>query len=772
MFFKRLIVPLCLPAASFVSLVSLSGVLNAQAKHAAAPPTGQQIFLKQCAACHGAKGEGTKLYQKPLTGNRSAGELARFISQSMPPGPRKCTGPDAKSVAAYLYDTFYSPLAQARNRPARIALSRLTVRQFRNAATDLVGSFRSGGRPDERRGLRGQYYKSSRMRTADRVLERVDPEIRFDYGAAGPLTEQADPYQFSMRWEGSVLAPDTGEYEFIVHTEHAMSLWVNDIKKPLIDAQVKSGSGSEFRASLFLIAGRAYPLRLDFSKGVTGVDNIAKVKLKPPVKASITLEWRRPKQAVEVIPNRSLSPVFVSEAFVPETSFPPDDRSIGYERGTSVSKAWDESTTTAALETASYVSARLRELSGVPDGAADRESRIRAFCKQLVERAFRRPLTDDVAQFYVERQFKGARDPETAVKRVVLITLLSPRFLYREIGAAQPDAYDVASRLSFGLWDSLPDQELMKAAASGQLITRDQVVRQAERMAADPRSWTKLREFLLQWLKVDQFPDLAKDTKRFPGFDSTVAADLRTSFELFLEKTVWTDKADYRELLLTDKLYLNGRLAKLYGANLPSDAPFEPVSAGSSARCGVLTQPYILSSFAYIDNSSPIHRGVLIARNMLGRVLQPPPMAFAPLAADLHPNLTTRQRVALQTKPAACNSCHGMINPLGFALERFDAVGRARDVENGQPVDSTGSYTNRAGGVVKFSGPRDLAQYLVGSEEAHAAFVEKLFQHLVKQPVLAYGPRTLPDLVRSFETNQFNIRKLMGEIVAVSSLKR
>ena len=155
-------------------------------------------------------------------------------------------------------------------------------------------------------------------------------------------------------------------------------------------------------------------------------------------------------------------------------------------------------------------------------------------------------------------------------------------------------------------------------------------------------------------------------------------------------------------------------------------------------RAGVLTHPYLMASFAYTASSSPIHRGVFIARSVLGRVLRPPPEAVAPLAPDLHPDLTTRQRVTLQTKPESCQSCHGMINPLGFTLEHFDAVGRYRNEEKGRPIDATGSYETRAGEMVKFDGVRDLAAFLAGSEETHTAFVQQLFHYLVKQPVRAY----------------------------------
>jgi len=759
------------PAISLALLATLAKGPDSKKPKTTAAPTGQQVYARECASCHGAKGEGGSGYRKPLTGTRSAAELAQFIAKSMPPGPRHCPAPDSKLVAAYIYDAFYSPLAQERSRPARVALSRLTVRQYRNSVCDLVGSFRDPTKLDGRQGLRGEYFKSSHFRGEDRTADRLDPEVHFDFGAKGPTAEQADPYQFSMRWQGSVIAPDTGDYEFIVRTEHAAQLWVNDQKKPLIDALVKSGSGTEYRATITLLGGRAYPIRLEFSKGVTGVDNIEKVKQKPPAPASISLEWRRPKLPAEVIPRRCLSPVPVPTVYVPATPFPPDDRSLGYERGNSISKAWDEATTSAALDTAGYVTTHLREISGVPDDAADRKAKLEDFCVRFVERAFRRPLASDQRKFYVERRFEGAPDLETAVKRVVILALLSPRFLYYNTTPGTPDGWEVASRLALDMWDSLPDSELLKAAAANQLASRDAVEKQAERMEADPRAWYKLREFLLLWLKVDQVPDLAKDPKRFPGFDQNVAADLRSSLEIFLENTAWSDKSDFRDLMLTDRVFLNGRLAKVYGVNLPPDANFQPVELDKGERCGVLTQPYMLASFAYIDTSSPIHRGVLIARNLLGRTLLPPPAAFAPFPADLHPNMTTRQRVELQTKPAACGGCHGLINPLGFTLERFDAIGRIRDQENGKPVDCTASFRSRAGSIVRLDGARDLATYLATSNESRSAFVEKLFQNLTKQPIRAYGPKMLPDLERSFESNQCSIRKLMSESAAIAALQ-
>ena len=746
----------------------------APASRAADGRTGEQIYRAQCASCHGAAGEGTKdRAPKPLVGERSVAQLTSFIAKSMPKDdPGSCAGKDAEKVAAYIHDAFYSKEARERNRPPRIELSRLTVRQYQNAVADLIASFRAPGRLDDQRGLRGEYFDARGFRNDKRLLDRLDPEVRFDFGTDGP-GEKFNAAQFSIRWEGSVLAPETGTYEFVVRTEHAARLWVNDPRKPLIDAWVKSGSDTEYRESIFLVAGRGYPLRLEFSKAKQGVDDSPKnPKPPPPVHASVALLWKAPQGAVEVIPSRCLTPNRFPETCAVQTPFPPDDRSLGWERATTVSKAWDQAATDAALETAAYVAAHLSELAGTRDDAKDRDAKAREFCRRFAERAFRRPLTDEQKRLFIDRHFDAAAgDTEKAVKRVVILVLKSPRFLYREAGGG-PDAYEVASRLSFALWDSMPDEQLLAAAASGKLSTREQVAAQAERMLNDPRARAKLREFFLRWLKVEQAPEIAKDPARFPGFDAAVVADLRTSLDLFLEDVAWGDDPDFRRLLLADELPLNGRLAKFYGADLPADAPFQYAKLNPQQRAGILTHPYLLAAFAYTGATSPIHRGVFLTRGVLGVALRPPPEAFTPLTEDLHPKLTTRERVALQTKPNACQSCHGVINPLGFTLEHFDAVGRYRERDNGKPIDATGVYETRQGEVVKFTGARELAKFLAGSEEVHTAFVEHLFHHLVKQPIRAYGPRQSAELRDSLAANGFNIRKLMAEIATTAALTR
>jgi hypothetical protein len=598
--------------------------------------------------------------------------------------------------------------------------------------------------------------------------------VNFDFGKEGPKAdpepkEKFDVHQFSIRWEGSVWAPDTGLYEFVVRTDHALRLWVNDNRTAAIDGWVKSGSDTEYRASVFLLAGRAYPIRLEFSKAKQGVDDSKKNPNPPAKPAFARLLWKRPNRAVEVIPARHLTPAKWPEVAVIETPFPPDDRSLGWERGNVISKEWEAATTAAAFDTAAHVLAKLNDLAATQPAAPDRAAKVKAFARAFAERAFRRPLTDAEKALFVDRQFEAAPDLEAAVKRVVLLVLKSPRFLYPDAAGA-PAQYATAARLAFAIWDGPPDRALLEAAASGKLGTRAEVRAQAERMLADPRAKAKLREFLITWLKLDQVKEVLKDAKKFPDFTPEVASDLRTSLELLLDDVAFGPSSDFRTLFLTEDTYLNGRLAKFYGFDLPADAPFTKVKFEADKRSGAVTHPYLMSAVAYEAESSPIHRGVWVGRGLLGITIRPPMEAFTPLAPDLHPNLTTRERVLLQTKANACAGCHSVMNPLGFAFEHFDAVGRFREKDRAKPIDATGSYETRAGATAKFAGAKELAKFLANSEETQYSFAQQMFHYYAKQPVRAYGLNKPDELRKAFASNALSVRKLAAEIATIAAL--
>ena len=740
---------------------------------------GEAIYREHCQSCHGEGGRGGDDLP-PLVGDRSVSQLTGYIHDTMPEGEADLVaGEDARAVAEYIHGAFYSPIAQDRLRPAREDLSRLTVRQHREVLADLVGSFGRGTWFEtSERGLEAAYYQGRNHDRRNLVFERTDPRIDFDFGLEGPDPERFEPGRFAIRWVGSIVPLETGEYEFIVRTAHSAKLTVNGgwDDPPLIDAYVKSGDDTEYRGRIFLLGGRAYPLRLEFSKANQGVNNKDR---EVPTAASIELAWKPPHGVEETVPEHVLRPRQTQPVYVARTPFPPDDRSIGYERGTSISKAWFDAASSVAIETAGHVLERIDRLAGAKRDDANRGEKLQQFAATFAERAFRRPLSDELKTLVVTRPFAEAPDLDAALTRSLYLTLTSPQFLFRSLPdeALQGDAYDVAARLSFGLCDSLPDEPLRKAAAAGQLQSDAEITAQATRLLRDPRCHAKLHDFLVKWLGVDQPAELVKDASQFPDFTPAVAASLRTSLHLQID-AVLADvtagrSADFRRLFTAEDVFLDHTLGEFYGVDVPRTRGYRPVRLDEGKRAGVLTHPYLLSLLSYTDDTSPIHRGVFLARGMLGNVLKPPPEAVTPLAADLHPDLSTRERVILQTEPVGCQSCHAIINPLGFALEEFDAAGRFRREEQAgsstRSIDASGSYLPREGTAATFTGSRELAAFLAASPDASEAFVQDLFHAIAKQPVRAWGNDTLPSLQRRFVENGCDIHHLLVDTMLVVS---
>jgi hypothetical protein len=757
------------------------GLLTAYASAAEHP--GAVIYKKMCQECHGTQGQGVKdKYDDPLTGDLTLEALARKIERTMPEDKEgTCVGEDAKQVAAYIYETFYSGAAQARSHPPDQDLSRLTIAQYRTSVMDLIGRFRMGpgfDRPvNVEAGLKANYRGVELPKPGEPVVdttpkngikakrpnykfERIDPQVAFHFGADSPDKEKMEAEQFQDTWEGSVVAEETGVYEFILKTENGARLWINDTSEndALIDAWVSAGpTVREEKKSLFLVGGRAYRLRLDHFK----------FKEKS---SSIELLWKPPHGVVEIIPQHALRTDRPRELMIVKTSFPADDRSVGYERGTSISKGWDQAATDAAITTAEHVEENLNELAGTKDGAPDRVEKLKKFAFTFVEAAFCRPLTDEQKQLFVEKLFASAKSPEQAVKRVVLFALKSPQFLYPELRESEkPDDFAFASRLALTLWDSIPDKKLMQAATSGKLHTPEQIRAEAQRMLPDPRTKSKLHGFFHHWLELERAEGNAKDLKIFPGFDDSVLADLRESLFAFLDQVVWSPQSDYRQLLQADYLLLNDRLGKFYGKPIQG-GDFQQVAFDPKQRAGVVTHPYLLASLASSRATSPIHRGVFLTRNIVGLSLRPPPMAVTFDESHFNPKLTMREKITELTRNKSCMSCHSTINPLGFSLENFDAIGRWRTQDNNKPVNAAGEFADDEGKVVHLSGPRDIVNYVASSPYGHRAFIRQLFNHFVKQQPLAYGPQTLEDLQKSFAASSCNVQKLLVDLTLVAVL--
>jgi hypothetical protein len=738
-------------------------------KNLAAPRAGEVVYRQDCMSCHGPVGEGVAgKADEPLVGEKSIASLAKYIAREMPEDdPGTLSLADATASAEYIHKAFYSGEARARNHPPRIELAHLTVRQYRESIADLLASLRNATATTEMGGLAGTYRerperdpkKPDQNRPEVTYKQQVDPVIDFDFGDKAP-EKGSFAAQFAINWSGSVLVPDTGEYEFRVTSPNGVRLYVNapengSEKNALIDIWVSSAMTRTASSPIFLLGGRSYPLKLEFFK----------YKDKT---ASLRLEWRPPGGAWTVIPRSNLSPKSSSPVSVISVPLPPDDGSIGYERGASVSREWTEAIAKGALQVSGMIGPHLFVLAGTKADAPDRGEKLKAFTLRFAQMAYRRPLTDE-QKADLTAIYAASVPPEVAAKRAIIFTLSNPAYLYPGIGPQ--DDYAVASRLALTLWDSVPDPMLLKAAAAGQLKDAAQVRLQAQRMMKDPRAKSKLRDFLHHWLHVEEGAEIAKDQKEYPGFDQGVVMDLRTSLDLFAESIVWSEASDYRQLLLSDTILMNERLAKFYGQKVEAGAGFQPVKMDADQRGGVLTHPFVLATFSYTKSSSPIHRGVFVTRNILGLMLKPPPMAIAFMDDKFDPSFTMREKVTELTSKPACMSCHVTINPLGFSFERFDAVGRVRSTDNKKPVDPTSDYTTSDGNVIKLTGARDVAIHAAESLSGQTGFVRNLFQEMVKQPPAAYSPELLGQLTARFRADKFHVRNLAVEVAVVAALR-
>jgi hypothetical protein len=363
----------------------------------------------------------------------------------------------------------------------------------------------------------------------------------------------------------------------------------------------------------------------------------------------------------------------------------------------------------------------------------------REILTRLATRGFRRPLSEDdigldpLMRFYEQGRQDG--DFESGIERALARLLVDPRFLYRF--EAEPEdvapgtAYaltdiELASRLSFFLWSSIPDDELLASAAAGELGGQDALERQVRRMLADPRSAALVENFAGQWLKLRELEDaLPQDAE----FDARLRDSFRKETELLFEHVV-RDDLPVRDLLAARYTFLDERLARHYGIDGVVGSYFRRVDLPEdSPRGGLLGQGSILTATSVANRTSPVVRGAWIVENLLGAEVPPPPPGVeADLSGARSPAeaKTLRQRMEAHRTNAVCAACHQLIDPFGFALEPFDLVGRWRDSDAGEPIDATATLVDGTA----LNGPTSLRNALLSRSDAFVtAFTERLMTY-------------------------------------------
>ncbi len=301
------------------------------------------------------------------------------------------------------------------------------------------------------------------------------------------------------------------------------------------------------------------------------------------------------------------------------------------------------------------------------------------------------------------RFFREAREEEgfaAGLEMALSSLLVSPRFLFRieddPAGLAPGSVYDLddlslASRLSFFLWSSLPDDELLEAAARGELSQPEVLAGQARRMLKDPKARSLVTNFAGQWLQLRNLEAVTRNLRLFPDFDDNLRQAMRRETELFFESVVREDRS-VLDLLRADYTFLNERLAKHYGIPHIYGSRFRRVALQpGSRRGGLLRHGSILSVTSYPNRTSPVIRGNWVLENVIGTPTPPPPPDVPALDEKvISADLPIRERFAAHREDPSCAVCHKIIDPVGFALENYDAVGRWRESEGGRPVDASG----------------------------------------------------------------------------------
>ena len=427
----------------------------------------------------------------------------------------------------------------------------------------------------------------------------------------------------------------------------------------------------------------------------------------------------------------------LSDSFEPDTRISFFDNNIRALRVSSdLWSDYQEAAETLA-EAATSDSAVLNGL--LPDGLpSDPWERVRALIRNLGRRAYRRPLSGEEVDGHVALFEQGATHfPDMSAfdggVRVVLEALMqSPHFLYRvELGQSQNEGtvqlgdFEIASRLSYMIWNSGPDDALLEQAEQGALRTAEQIASQAGRLLDDPRGRAMLERFHAQLFNWDLYRDLSKPPSEFPLYYSGVGQDMYEEARRFVEHVVEND-GDFTELLTAPYTFVNAGLAAIYGLEGAFDGSFSQASfsrTNEPQRGGLLTQLGFLASHGGLTGS--VHRGVFINHRVLCTELPPPPDVIPPIPADDGVIMTSRERIEMHTGPGTCGaSCHGTyINPVGYAFESFDGLGQYRTEELGLPIDSAASF-EFADGPVPFDGAAELNQAMTERVQTHDCYAK------------------------------------------------
>ncbi|WP_438008676.1 DUF1592 domain-containing protein [Sorangium sp. So ce321] len=478
----------------------------------------------------------------------------------------------------------------------------------------------------------------------------------------------------------------------------------------------------------------------------------------------------------------------------PAQGFVPEEESLGFNNQAAalvVSPLLAEQYMSAAEGIAARAAGKLlgelpacREAAG---GAACR-GEAAALLASLGKRAFRRPLAEDEVEELVALFQRGLAlgdtpdDASTGLELALQAVLQSPHFLYRvELGMPDPveadvvplSSYEVASRLSYLLWGTMPDDALFTAAEQGALGTAAEIEAQARRMLEDPRAREAAKNFHRQWLglaKIDEVAAGGKDPELYPEYRDELLGLFQAETEAFLDHAIFEQDASVSTLFTAPYSMMNRELAEFYGIKGgPRGEAFEEVALDPSQRAGFVTHAGLLSLYAKPNRSSPVHRGRFVRQSLLCQI-PPPPPDVVPEPPMVDPTKTTREQFSQHVSDPGCKSCHALLDPIGFGFEHYDALGRWRDAENGIPIDASGELT-QTDIDGPFDGAVELAHRLAESEQVRACVVKQWFRFGHGRAEQSADSCSISQATQAFESSGYNIKALLVALTQTDAFR-
>jgi hypothetical protein len=452
-----------------------------------------------------------------------------------------------------------------------------------------------------------------------------------------------------------------------------------------------------------------------------------------------------------------------------------DRDTAGFSVGSPVATSTDASRLLeAADQLSTAVAGRLPGLLPCPTVPADNAGQsacAQQFIQKFGRRAFRRPLSaDEVADLKaVYDAHRGAEINQgfpQAIQAVVAAMLVSPNFLYRnELGSATPlregqgsnvvlrfNGHEMASRLSYALWGSMPDDQLFAQADANKLGSAADIEGQVRRMLGDPKAAQTMEDFHLQWLEVDSLAKAPKEASFKDFTPQLVQAMLAETVGFTRDLMSAGGSGKLAELLTGNVAVGDPALAKLYGAaagGMPD----------SKQRAGILTQASFLATHATSQDSNPVRRGAVVLKRLLCDEVPPPPNEDIPPPEPPKPGVTTRERFTKHDE-SMCATCHKLTDPIGFSFEHYDAIGAFRQTDQGKPVDATGSL-ELEGQQLRFNDVIELAPALAGSKKVQACVARQWLRYLVRRPETPGDEASLKLAGEAFEKSGFDLRELL-----------